>query len=108
MVLTNDAANRAAALAMGLKALSLPAYAASRGDVPELNDLVARTEMAVDEDGGWGCLRVWGGWGVYEWGGGARKCSGSRVPKLGGQVACMEMAVDAGGKWAACGGIQWL
>jgi hypothetical protein len=42
ILLTNDAGNRAAAAAMGLTALSLGQYVRSRGDAPELQDLVAR------------------------------------------------------------------
>jgi exosome complex exonuclease DIS3/RRP44 len=51
LLLTGDAANRAAAAAMGLEALGLPAYAASRAaDAPELQDLVARQEMQDEDD----------------------------------------------------------
>jgi hypothetical protein len=42
ILLTNDAGNRAAAAAMGLTAMSLGQYVRSRGDAPELQDLVAR------------------------------------------------------------------
>jgi hypothetical protein len=43
ILLTNDAGNLAAAAALGIKAMSLPAYARSRAaDAPELQDLVAR------------------------------------------------------------------
>jgi hypothetical protein len=42
ILLTNDAANRAAAAAAGLTAMSLSSYSRSRKDVPELIDLVAR------------------------------------------------------------------
>lgn len=43
ILLTNDAGNLAAARALGLTAMSLPAYTRSRaGDAPELQDLVAR------------------------------------------------------------------
>eukprot|EP00775_Hariotina_reticulata_P011972 gene11972-12115_t len=50
ILLTNDAGNLAAAAALGIKAMSLPAYARSRAtDTPELQDLVVRQEF-MDED----------------------------------------------------------
>jgi hypothetical protein len=58
ILLTNDAANRAAAAALGLNAMSLSAYARSRSDVPELIDLVARQVCEfiarTGRGGGWG------------------------------------------------------
>ncbi len=57
ILLTDDAANRARAVEMGLTAMPLAGYARSRGDVPELMDLVARMEIGegdpMDEDGEW-------------------------------------------------------
>lgn len=51
ILLTSDAGNRAAAAADGLTALSLPAYARSRVDAPDLLDLIARQV-------GGGCLEI--------------------------------------------------
>ena len=50
LLLTNDAGSRAECKAMGVDAMHLSTYARSRTDVPDLMDLVARTEMTGDEE----------------------------------------------------------
>jgi hypothetical protein len=72
VLLTNDAASRAAAAGEGVEALHLAAYAKERaGGHPELLDLVARAEMEED-DGGRFLGEVFGGrrrGGGLGWGG---------------------------------------